>query len=58
MTVGGSQRHSTGPDMNQPTSVAWGRGSRAASKILYIVAAGNNTLGGMGQIFAFDTSLM
>ena len=57
LKAGGSRRSFTVDGMNQPTSTAWGRGSRAAAKILYVVTAAEQSPKG-GQIYALDTSLL
>ena len=57
LTAGGSRQSFTVNGMNQPTATAWGRGSRAASKILYVVTAAEQLPNG-GQIYALNTSLL
>ena len=57
VTLGGRQRNFTGiPDMLQPKSLVFGRGSLDAEKTLFVATEGNQTT--PSQIFALDTRLI
>lgn len=62
ITAQGKQRNFTGGDveMNNPTSVVWGRGSFEAEKMLYITTNGVSAQGRFvgAQVMALDTRLI
>ena len=59
VTVDGKQRNFTGDgdtELQQPTSITWGRPGQGDSKVLYIVTAGNTENKPVcGQVFSLDT---